>query len=241
MSSLPTYHVANTWYEEVVAGKIKGRNKAFYHACCNTYSTRNCDPDFIQSHPDKIPFSDLFTYVTNRNDREKQVVDFYKKYCDEIFGLPDKANRNIRHIEQATDLSQSSEDDSRLEHSVCCPDLKKMTTSDQLEYRLSGAESLVNKLTPVVYGLASKSKKLIDENFKLSGELQQLKRKQAEQELEIAQQKQLNIELNSKLEAILKALLVESLGKREPLEVLEGSGQAATKQHPPNSAPLPKN
>ena len=229
MSSLPTYDEANKWYEEVVAGKIKGRNKAFYHACCNTYSTRNCDPEFIQSHPDKIPFSDLFTYVTNRNEREKQVVDFYKKYCDEIFGLPDKANRNIRHIEQATDLSQSSsEDDSRYEHSVCCPDLKKMTTSDQLEYRLSGAEASVNKLTPVVYGLASKNKKLIDENFKLSGELQQLKRKQAEQELEIAQQKQQNIELNAKLEAILKALPIDFLGKREPLEE---PNQTAVEEH----------
>lgn len=243
MSSVLSDYDAIKFFKEVVEKPLKNRNMTFYHPCCGSYSTRACLQEVIDSHPEKIPFTTLFTYTEKISTVEmcNQAQKFFKDYC-QVFGLPDQIFKNLAHPKVATDLadeeeeaikekvgrdnddSVDSEDDSRYAKSVCL-DPKKMKAEDDLLKRVLGTESQLSRLTPQMCGFADANRKLVKENERLSGELEQLKTKQAQQELVIKS-------LIAKLETVLKALPDGFLGKREPIEVLQEAVQTTTDELP---------
>ena len=231
----PTREACIKFFTDAVEKPLKGRNPQHYHPCCHVYSTRK-KVDFKNSHPECIPFTELFKIPTVLNDnvRYDQAKEFYDKECKHFGSFPE--SDTIGHRVTEGDLVSGGEETmmeiaksntefrkkmrALSEESANAKDLpvanpRKLKFKESIVYANRTVRNQISKLRVETNENKSLSRRLVNENMSLKAENERLSKEMSEMKKELAEQKETFKDIYARLHDIYSEEMRCILGKRE--------------------------
>jgi hypothetical protein len=233
---------AQLWYKDELEKSLKHWNPHNYHICCHVYTTRGAK-EIAKTHKQTESFSKHFSFTSDPNKRYEQVNKFYQCYCEMYGDFPWKNRPHVKKNSDSTDEDQpkpvkkeemNASGDEKPSEDSCeqqdwpLEDPKKQRLLDFREYKENLLDFKLSQLRVDLVKATAESKRVAEENERLTAELSLVKIKMAEQEKALEA-------VTSKLDWMVKGPLAGLLGKRttsadlEKDELVSGSGPSIRK------------